>query len=41
VEYIENLNKSQPLLQKEDKTDETKARENIDIAKGILNRGQG
>jgi len=41
VEYIENLNKSQPKLQKVDKTDETKARENIDIAKGILNRNQG
>lgn len=40
VEYFENLNKSQPKLTNEDKVDETRIRENIDISKGILNKEQ-
>jgi hypothetical protein len=40
VEYFENLNKSQPKLNKEDKADEKKWRENKDIESGVLNRDQ-
>lgn len=38
--YIENINKSQPILTERDETDETATRENEEIQKGILNKGQ-